>query len=65
MSNFSGFTPDQRYRAAWRIRGEHTVRSSRSMTQAEAQAEKVRQEAAANVTECWIEEYNGWEWERV
>lgn len=57
-----GYTPEQKYRAAWRTAtGEESA--SESMTLAEA---KLLQAILVDVLESWIEMYVGWgEWERV
>lgn len=56
-----GYTPDQRYRAVWRTTtGEQSA--SESMTLAEAELLRA---GLVDVSESWIEEWNGWEWERV
>lgn len=53
MSNFGGYTSEQRFRVAWR------GGASESMTLAEAKALQARKPGS------WIEQWNGYEWERV
>ncbi len=48
-----GYTTEQRYRVAW------ASGASESMTLEEAQA------LQASKPGSWIEEWNGWEWERT
>jgi hypothetical protein len=48
-----GYTSDQIYRVAWR------GGASKSMTLAEARALQAR------MPESWLEQWNGYEWERV
>ncbi len=56
-----GCTNEQRYRVAWHTAtGEQSA--SESMTLAEAE---LLQANLADGVESWIEEWNGWEWERV
>lgn len=48
-----GYTSDQIYRVAWR------GGASESMTMGEARALQAR------TPESWLEQWNGWEWERL
>lgn len=53
MSQFTGYSQDQRYRVAWH------GGASESMTLDEART------LQASKPGSWIEQYNGYEWERV
>lgn len=56
-----GYTNEQRYRVAWRTTtGEESA--SESMTLPEAELLRA---GLVDVVESWIEQYNGWEWERL
>lgn len=61
MSKFAGYTQEQRYRVAWRTTtGEQSA--SESMTRAEAELLRA---GPVDVSESRLEQWNGWEWERV
>lgn len=53
MTQFAGYSQDQRYRVAW------SGGASESMTLSEART------LQASKPGSWIEEYNGWEWVKI
>lgn len=58
---FSGYSSEQHYRVAWRdSRG--SKQASESMTLSEA---KLLCEGMTENVECWLESWNGYEWEQV
>ena len=62
MSQYPGYTPDQKYRVAWRVVSTGEVSASESMTLGQA---RLLQANLTDDVESWLEEYNGYEWERV
>lgn len=64
MSNFQGYSPEQKYRVAWRTSATGKEGATESMTIEEARYWK-REYEAQGQTECWIEHYNHYEWERI
>jgi len=62
MSHFRGYTQEQKYRVAWLVDTASQATASESMTLNEAIQLK---SSLVDVVDSWLEQWNGYEWEKV
>ena len=58
----NGYTADQIYRVAWRVIATGAETASESMTLVQA---RLLQANLTDDVDGWLEQWNGWEWEKV